>query len=153
MTRKIFLMSLLILLVSGCSPASAASTPTPDQPALAGGWTSITMHQSGGIMGLSRSIKVSPDGSFSVTDERAKVTVNYVLSKAELSDLNQKIAGLNIPSNPPNGAVCADCFIYNLIIQKDAGEIRALLSDVTLPGSGFESLVAFLRGLGDRLLK
>ncbi len=64
-------------------------------------------------MGLVRSIEVSSDGSYTVTDKRTNKTVSGILSKDEISKLTKIVAGVeNIASEKPNGA-CADCFVYD----------------------------------------
>ena len=92
MPRTIFLYVLLMtLLITGCGPASMPgplNTPTTEPSASGGDWT-IKMTQSGGIMGLSRSIEVSSDGNYTVVDERTNKTVTGELTANELSELNE----------------------------------------------------------------
>jgi len=111
------------------------------------------MEQSGGIMGLSRSIEISSDGNFTVTDQRTDKTVKGQLSAYELTSLRELVTTAKLASIPPTEETgCADCFIYNLEIQGKGEPISVQLNDVTLPDSGLGSLVVFLRGLMDRSL-
>jgi hypothetical protein len=146
--RTIFLIFFAALLVSGCSSQSTPAGPLP-----VGSWTSITMNQSGGIMGLSRSLQIASNGTFTASDDRAEKKVEGVLSADELFDLNQKIAALKGSFNPPKDLICGDCFVYDLDIQGNGKDIRAQLNDVSLPESGFEPLVTFLREALDKVLK
>ena len=74
MLRKYFIGSLfIILLLMGCAQSTAAypnpetETPTSTSlPILSGDWK-IKMTHSGGIMGLLRSVEVSADGKYTVT--------------------------------------------------------------------------------------
>lgn len=160
MTRMAFtFFAALALLVSGCSPAATtvAVTPTlastPSLPAADEGWA-IRMTHSGGIMGLMRSVEVSSDGSFTVTDERAGKTVTGKLADNELAQLSELIAASeNAAMQGPGLGVCADCFIYALEIQSGENKLIVQLDDITLPESGMETLVKFLRGIMDAALK
>ena len=162
MPRTIFLYALLIsLLIAGCSPSSTPEplkTPTTEVhastlPALNGDWT-IKMRHSGGIMGLSRSVEVSSDGKFTVVDERTDKTIKGNLSADELLKINEKVTSAEyIPAVKPDGMVCADCFIYDLEIQRNGEKFAVQLNDISLPNSGLESLVTYLRGLIDTALK
>jgi hypothetical protein len=158
MPRTVFLYVLLIsLLVAGCTAPTTrepASTPTASNPpALDGEWT-VYMTHSGGIMGLSRSIEVSSDGKFTVVDERENKTTTGQLTTDELAKINEQVMSFEyIPASKPGGMACADCFIYDLEIQRDGKRFAAQLSDVSLPGSGLESLVSYLRELIDTALR
>lgn len=148
MPRIIFLYIFLItLLITGCG---SASTPEPSAPS--GDWT-IKMTQSGGIMGLSRSIEVSSDGNYTVVDERANKTVTGEFTANELLELNELVTTSKyVPATKPDGT-CADCFVYDLEIQVNGEKLSIQLNDVSLPNSGLEPLVAYLQGLMETTLK
>jgi hypothetical protein len=160
MTRIILIVGLLLgLLISGCGRISAPEPDLPPKPestptlsAPDSEWT-IKLNHSGGIMGLSRSIEVSSNGQFTVTDNRANKTVSGELTADDLSTLNEQVATLSPgPGGKPNGMACADCFVYDLEILKDGERIAARLSDITLSNSGFEEIISQLRGLMDKAL-
>lgn len=113
------------------------------------------MAHSGGIMGLSRSIEISSDGKFTVGDKRTNKTMSGELSAVELSKLKELVSSSQYVSpNKPNGMVCADCFIYDLEIQTSGNKKFAVqLNDISLPDSGLEPLVTYLRELIDKALK
>lgn len=162
MPRTIFLYAfLIILLIAGCKSSltpEPLKTPTLEPPksnlpALDSEWT-INMAYSGGIMGLSRSIEISSDGRFSVTDERAGKKIIGNLSADDLSKLNGQVRSSEyFPASKLDGMGCADCFIYDLNIQGDGKNIAAQLNDINLPNSGLEALVVYLRGLIETALK
>ena len=168
MTRSVFLYILFIaLFITGCSastpePESPKSTPeapksTPETskslPSLDGSWM-IKMTHSGGIMGLARSIEISSDGKYIVTDERASETSSSELTADELSKLKELVSSSEyIPASQPNGMDCADCFIYDLEIEENGEKFNIQLNDVSLPASGLETLVTHLRGLLEAELK
>jgi len=162
MPRTVFLYALLIsLFVAGCGQTptpeplktpvtqpTASSLPAPDAE-----WT-IKMNQSGGIMGLSRSIEISSDGKFTVADERKNKTVDGELSADELSKINKLVSSTQyIPAGKPDGGGCADCFIYDLQIQRSGEKFAVQLNDISLPNSGLAPLVSYLRGLIETSLK
>ena len=105
-------------------------------------------------MGLSHSIEISSNGIFTVVDERANKTATGMLAENELSKINEQVSSLKyIPASKPDGMGCADCFIYDLEIQENGKKFAVQLNDISLPGSGLESLVSYLRGLIDIRLK
>lgn len=147
---RIFLLCVIVLLLAGCtSPASAPTKVSASERE----WTMIKMTHSGGIMGLSRSIKISANGKFMVTGERAAKKIKGELSAAELSALNRQISALKDSFNQPGDTMCADCFVYALDIQGKGKGIRVQLNDITMPASGFEPLVTFLSEMIDKSLK
>jgi len=169
MQKPVFLFVVLITLLSlSCGLFSAPilpSTPTPQPidtatpestkaklPSLDGEWT-ISMKHSGGIMGLSRSIEISSDGKFIVVDERAKKTVNGKLSLEDLLKIKEEVSTSEYISPSKPESICADCFVYDLEIQGTGKKFTVQLNDISLPNSGLESLVGYLRNQIDMALK
>jgi hypothetical protein len=155
MPRTVFLYVLLVtLLITGCGSFSTPepfNTPTTKPSTPGGDWT-IKMTQSGGIMGLSRSIEVSSDGKYTVVDERANKTVTGELTADELSELNELVLTSNYAATTkPNG--CADCFVYDLEAQVNGEKLSVQLNDISLPNSGLEPLASYLQGFMDTALK
>ena len=155
MRKTLFPFTLIItLMIAGCATSSPMTTPaaTPTLPTIPDEWT-IKMTHSGGIMGLMRSIDVSSDGNYTVTDERTNKTATGKLSEDEIAALTKMVTGAeNIASGKPSGN-CADCFIYEIEIQINGKKISTQLDDVSLPASGMEDLVASLRSLINSALK
>lgn len=153
----LFMAIVTAVLLSACGSAATetpANTPEAEKnnlPTLSGEWT-ITMTHSGGIMGLSRSIKISADGSYTVLDERATQTKQGQLSNAELANLVEVVnSSQYFPNKEPYG--CADCFIYTIEIAMDSRDFSAQVDDITIEKSGLGSLVSALRNIIERELK
>jgi PBP1b-binding outer membrane lipoprotein LpoB len=158
------------LLIAGCSssaPASPKSTPEtskpteapksteapkPNLPPLENNWT-VKMVQSGGIMGLLRSIEISSDGKYTVIDELANKTVTGELSADETSRLKEQVASASFTAKGTKGAVCADCFVYDLEALRNGERFVAQLNDISLAGSELATLVRYLQGLIATALK
>jgi hypothetical protein len=158
---RAYLISFLFIaaLLAGCSQ-TAAAYPNPETevsksslPSLDGEWT-IKMTHSGGIMGLLRSIEISSNGKYTVTDERSNQTVSGELAAEGLTKLMDVISSSEyIPSSGHDGWVCADCFIYDLEIHGSDSNLTIQLNDISLPESGMAPVVRHLRGLIDSALK
>lgn len=148
---KWFLGMILPLFVLGCMSTSATPTSEPTPLSVEDGWT-IKMTQSGGIMGLMRSIEVNSDGSYTVNDERTSQHVSGTLTKSQLDGVNKVLTALQFTPSRPAG-VCADCFIYEIDIQANGNQTLIQVDDLSLPDSGMESLITELRGLMEAALK
>lgn len=148
---KWFFGMILPLFVLGCASASATPTSQPTPFAMEKEW-SIKMTQSGGIMGLMRSIAVNSDGSYTVNDERTGQSVSGTLKKSQLDGLNKVLTVMQFTPSRPAG-VCADCFIYEIDIQANGNQTLIQVDDLSLPDSGMESLITELRGLMEAALK
>jgi len=160
MKRSVIFHTLFIaLIITGCSavitepPKSTPESPTFNLPMLDDNWK-IELAHSGGIMGLSRSIEISSDGTYTVTDKRANKTISRDLSADEISKINELVESSDyIFEDKPDGMACADCFIYDLEIQGGGEKFTVQLNDINLPNSGLEPLVVYLRGLIEKELK
>ncbi|HET7143300.1 MAG TPA: hypothetical protein VFI68_04690, partial [Anaerolineales bacterium] len=122
-------------------------------PSMEGDWT-ISMTHSGGIIGLSRSVEISSNGKYIVTDDRSGKRVAGELASGELSVLKNIVINseyLLMESRQPSG--CADCFVYDLAIQGIGKKFSVQLDDISMPDSGMETLIIYLRNLIDSALK
>ncbi|MFM8874714.1 MAG: hypothetical protein ACKOGC_01485 [Anaerolineae bacterium] len=135
-------------LLIGCKGSSQEIYYTP--PALAEEWT-VNMTQSGGIMGMMRSIEVASDGNYVTTDERAHTSVTGKLTEQELSQFEGLVSSFNF-TPPEISAVCADCFVYDIEIQSGGQKMILKTEDISLPDSGIEPFVDFLRRIMDEAL-
>lgn len=153
MLRSMLFILLFAMLVSGCSSFSPTPVATPGPPEVDVSWT-LRMDHSGGIMGLSRSIEISSDGKFTVSDERDNSTVEGQLSANELATLRDLLNSLKDIQVPATGrTTCADCFVYAIEFKDDGKSFRAELDDTTLADSGLEPLVTFVRGIMEKALQ
>ncbi len=159
MSRAIVGLLIFTVLVSACGPllpvtsAPLAPLATQSLPDLGESWT-LKMSHTGGIMGLSRSIEISSDGKYTVTDERNNTTSEGQLSADEASKLKNLLA-TSLQSSSPRGlsGTCADCFIYEIELKGASKTYAAQVDDVTIADSGLEPLITFLRGVMEKALK
>jgi len=164
MSRWIIYCLVFTALLAGCgsllpeaAPTAPSTEPAPQSASpgpleLGQPWT-IKMQHSGGIMGLSRVIEISSDGRYSITDERTNQSMAGQLTAAEMSQLRRLITSARLaqvvqPGQPP----CADCFVYHLEIDSTGGPFEIELNDITLPESGLEPMIMYLRELMERSL-
>jgi spore coat protein CotH len=147
MIRRLF-----ILIVAGLLAACSALPSRGDAlPALNGTWT-ISFTQSGGFIGMSKTITITSDGKVVAVDDREGQTVTLQLTPQELAALKEQVsnAGPKMPIKTDTG--CADCFIYDLQIKTTGARFSVQLDDVTLPDSGLQSLIMYLQELMERAL-
>jgi hypothetical protein len=140
--------------MTGCAsqPTAEAATTTPALPAPDTGW-SVTMTQSGGIMGLMRSIAINSDGEYSATDERLEKTGSGELTNTEFAEIQTLVTDIQYVEPARPNSVCADCFVYEFQIQKGNERFFIQVDDITLPDSGLELLTRRLVELLDAKLR
>jgi len=151
---------LLAALLTACGPVSpvaeqplptrAISTqPIPPQPLSTATvrWTSIALTQSGGFIGMLKTIRVDNKGAFTVRDERAQTNASGQLTLDQLAQLNLLVKAVShlSPSQTPTN--CADCFIYVIEISTSGNSVQLEADDVSLADSKLAPLVSFLRGI------
>lgn len=155
MSRWILIGLLFGFLLASCAPLTPATSQAPlSTPTAAplGDW-SLRMTQTGGIMGLRRSVEISSDGQMTVTDERTKKTVTVQLSDDDLSRLKTMLSTM-VYTDFKSPAVCADCFVYDLSVDRGSGKpLTVTLDDMSLEGSGLTDLISLIRGLMDKALR
>ena len=146
--KNLLVLLACVLVLTACTKETGVTyTPPPMEET----WT-VKMTQSGGIMGLLRSIEVDSEGKYFVADERAGETVSGDLSGDEITQLQRLITDL-VFTPSVNPAICADCFIYDIEINSGGKKMIVNVDDISLPDSGMEPLVEFLRGIMDSALK
>lgn len=161
MHKILALIILLSLLTAGCGSAQQP-TPVPvplgtpllaaNPPMLTDTWD-VALTQTGGIMGMARVITVSSSGDYRVTDQRASVPFAGTLGIAEMAKLSVQIKSADkAPVNANSQTTCADCFVYQLQINRDGKNDTFTFDDTTLPGSDLEPLIIFLRDLGNNAM-
>jgi hypothetical protein len=149
--RTVFIIILLGIMLSACKPAQTPLPTAQPFPSLSGDWT-IKMTQSGGIMGMLRSIEIQSDGKSHIEDARGKQSTDRQLNSNQMKQLTGLVnsARLQAPGKPD--AACADCFIYDLQITSGGQTFATQLNDISLPNSGLEDLVHFLSSYMNDLL-
>lgn len=160
-TSCILTVFLIVILISGCAASpepipTSLPSPAPTAfanklPALAGDWV-VTINQSGGIMGMSRTMKITSDGELNFEDRRANRNRQDRLSPDQMAELIELISAVNYsPISVETG--CADCFVFSIEINSANGDFQVRLNQLDLPASGLESLVIFLVSNLNRLAK
>jgi hypothetical protein len=149
MAKFKWVLFMAALVVCACGEGNPTVVYTP--PVLAEEW-SVSMIQSGGIMGLLRHIEASSNGKYSAGDERDGRAVAGELSQEQLTELQGLVTSLEFTA-PKLPTVCADCFVYDLEIQSGGKKLILQADDISLPDSGMQPLVEFLRGIMDSALQ
>jgi hypothetical protein len=145
--RLRFLSLLCIALLAACSGLDTGQSLPP----LEDDW-SVTLTQTGGFIGVNRSVSITADGKVVAIDLRTQQTGTLQLSAAELTALQAEVLAARVTGPTGTRTGCADCFLYSLHIDSPAGSFRVELDDVTLPGSGLQPLVAHLLQLMESAL-
>jgi hypothetical protein len=144
MIKRILIIILLTLILPGCGQTTPGPAPLPTP---GGKWT-VRMTHSGGIMGIDRTIQVTSAGSATVIDQRTDQKVMLQLENDELFRLDSLVRSARLKPIPDSIPGCADCFIYDIEIQTGStAPFTIQLNDISLPDSGLEPLVTFLRNL------
>lgn len=126
-------------------PTPIATSPAQALPKLSGDWL-VTLAQSGGIAGVSRSLEITSSGEMTINDIRTGEKKTSQLQSEKLVALGNLVAAstFHLSSQP---SVCADCFIYNLQITSGGGDFQAEVDDVNLPDSGLQPVINYLAAL------
>ncbi len=144
----------------GCSFLNLRPTPTPETPStpttsnlpkLTGEWQ-IRLAQTGGFVGVSRTLEISSNGAMSVVDERTQQRNSLQLAPDQIIQLKEIVASTRYHPNP-KPMHCEDCFNYDLQIDNGREKFQIQIDEVNLPDSGLESLIRVLDKLLNNQLK
>jgi len=124
------------------TPAPIPTSSAQELPELVGDWH-ITLSQSGGIMGISRTIEISSSGKLTIIDARTSKQTVIQLPADRIAALARLVKASRYQS-PSRPSACADCFIYNLAIVSGGQSFQVQLDDISIPDSGLDSLMAFI---------
>jgi cytoskeletal protein RodZ len=152
---RLFSILLAAGLLAGCGRAGGPTSGESSQfPALSSStpWT-LRFTQSGGIMGMMRTMEIQSNGQATITDEKTHQTVTVQLAQGDLSAL-RKAASSTAYSAPDKPSGCADCFVYQVeVLSGSEKTFEAQVDDVELESSGLSALVENLRNLMQKSLK
>jgi hypothetical protein len=133
--------------LTSCRPARTPLATPQTLPNLTGDW-SVKMTQTGGIMGMHRSVEITSDGMMRLEAARdASQITERQLPAAQLEKLKELVNAAALLPPPSTQAICADCFIYDIQITANGRVFAAQLNDISLPDSGLEALINFLKDL------
>ena len=133
-----------VAFVTACAPTIAQPPPAGGGRRPANRWQ-LTLHVSGGVAGLDRSLDLASSGETRATDLRLGTRISRQAAENELA------AALKAAPSSRN-AVCRDCLEYSLDLQRGAERLVFQLDDSSLSRSDAEPLVSTLAGILNRLL-
>ena len=143
---------LVSLVISACSAiAPSASSPTP-LPSPSKNWR-IKLTQSGGFVGVLLSVEVTSTGQLTAEDQRTGHTVTRTLSPQTTAELRQLIGGIAPSGGDKPASGCADCFIYDLELHRDSGDMQIHTDDTSIDDFGAADLIRRLSQLRDDALR
>jgi hypothetical protein len=146
---RVWPTALGLLFLFACAPAPVLTgQATPGKSNM---WK-IAFTQSGGFIGISRTIDVTSEGQMTASDKRSGATANRVLSPEEIQAIGKLYSQALSAEQPLQPSACADCYIYDLDLTSDAKTVNIHLDDTNLSGSAAEPLVTYLRQLRDSAL-
>jgi hypothetical protein len=150
MLRRKFQLSFLTILIFLTSCSQLKPFPQP-LPSPSGNWT-VKLNQSGGFAGVLLTVDISSNGQLNAEDQRSLRIVTQTLPAQTITKLNQLVSGISMSPRSIPQSGCADCFIYDLEIQSEAGNLHLNIDDVTMKDSGVADLIAFVIKLRDDAL-
>ncbi|MDG4804365.1 protealysin inhibitor emfourin [Micromonospora sp. WMMD980] len=134
--------------LAGCA---RADTPAPAGPAVTGlPGVEVTLVHSGGIAGLTDTITVRPDGSWTKTD-RAGAARDGRLSDADLNRLRKLAADPRLATEAAAttpATMCADAFSYRLTIGPTTSSYVDCPPQATPPAATAEVVGLLTRATG-----
>jgi hypothetical protein len=150
-STQLILFVILFIALTGCQPAVLPPQPQAEptntaEPPSAKQW-SVNLTVTGGFAGIHKVMELSSDGSYQVTDMRTGENKKSSLSESELNKISTLIDQIQ-GGQDPYPSVCADCFIYELTVQKGKETYRLTLDDINLSDSEAAPLIEELMALG-----
>ena len=142
---------LLLTLLGACAPLGTQVPNTQSTPSHGDSWT-ITLRQSGGFVGVDKTVQVSSDGQLVAADQRSGRRAALELAPKSISELSQLYYDAASPAQAPRESACADCFVYDLAIETQGGNTDIRLDDTSLAGSKAGPLIHYLIQLRDAAL-
>jgi hypothetical protein len=146
------LVVFISMLLSACG-AKVSVPPSPQPlPSPSGKWQA-KLTQSGGFAGVLLSVEVASDGQLTAEDQRTGRVVTQTLSPQTTAELGRLIRGIAPSGGDKPNSACADCFIYDLKVHQDSGDVQIHADDTSLNDFGAADLIMRLRQLRDAALK
>jgi len=129
-----------------------ASSNTEGEDTVPENWH-IKLKISGGFAGHRRTMELSSKGQLRVIDQKLSKQAIAQVSEKELREIASCIDSTKLIQ--PSGRLpnCLDCFQYVLEVRINGNEFTIQLNDVSLAGSGMESLVSMLLSLQEKTFK
>ncbi len=131
--------------------ADPISTSTAISGEVRDSWR-IKLTVTGGFKGINREIELSSSGNLVVTDEESGSRIVLVLSREEIAELDRQISGFGRLGGGSLPA-CADCFEYQLELEKGGDLSSVAFNDINLDSSAYGGIINALISLGNRAEK
>ena len=94
----------------------------------------IQYSRSGGFIGVEETLSLDSDGNLRVRRGRLPVDVQKVILESQVLEIADLLAAACPFETNSNDNECADCFLYEIIIQMDNKTYSVQATDVTLIG-------------------
>lgn len=122
----------LVLAFGLCALGACGEDSAPGPPG--DGGPLVVWERAGGIAGVGEHLEIKTDGSAAITVGFEGRHRKFELTSSELQEVRDRVeaAELDMVESPPEDAICADCFSYEL---EAGGESAAWDSSVGLPDS------------------
>ena len=143
--KLLHLAIFISMLLYACGVVKPVPSSPQPLPSPSGKWQ-VKLTQSGGFAGVLLSVEVASDG------QRTGSTVTQTLSPQTMAELGRLIRGIAHSGGDKPSSACADCFVYDLELHQDSGDIQIHADDMSLDNFGAADLIARLRQLRDASL-
>jgi hypothetical protein len=143
---------LISMAISACSAIAPNPSSPPPLPSPSKNWR-IKLTQSGGFAGVLLSVEVSSDGRLTAENQRTGQTVTQTVSSQTTAELGRLIGGIAPSGGDKPGSACADCFIYDLELHRDSGDMQIHVDDTSIDDFGAADLIRRLSQLRDDALR
>ncbi len=150
-SRSSVLLLLAAAVLGACAP-EASRPPTPLATSSTDSSWTLSLKQTGGFAGVQLSAEVTSAGELTARNERSNQQITKSLPPQAMDELRSLIASTNLVAAQPKPSACADCFIYVLEYDSAGGVQKIQVDDVTLPNSGAQPLILYVRSLRDEAL-
>ncbi len=139
------------MLLGACAGLKPAVPPVLATSTNALGWT-IILRQSGGFVGVDRTVQATSDGQLIATNKRSGKRVITQLSAESASEIRRLSDDAISVQVVPQESNSADCFQYDLELASETRSVHVTVDDTNLADSGVGPLVTYLLRLGDAAL-
>lgn len=144
----------LALLVTGCvNPMAKTTEPasTAKLPSLEGAWT-VTLNQSGGLMGLSRNLIVTSTGEAILFDQKTMKYLPALLNQEKFDLFLAEYKNVDL-ANSFDPETCADCFTYQLSVDIGGTVQKYDYNDLTASQNGLAAISQLMVHLMDEIAR
>jgi hypothetical protein len=150
MRKTLLVLLILVVLIAGCVNQMDKSDNSSGQaklPKLEGVWT-VTLNQSGGLLGLSRNLIVTSSEEAILFDQKTMSYLPGALKKDQVAKFSTEYENVAI-TNVTKKNECADCFQYDLLIEVGKTKLNLTYNDLDAGQNGLGALTQYMVSLMD----